>query len=145
MASRSSFNISIVTPAGAVFEGEAEVIVVPGAAGDIGVLARHAPLEAMLEAGTTRIGLPGGERLELATGPGFFEVRSDQVLVLVDDAAEVRAIDAGQASEQLETARAELEALDRGEIEGDRWRIEQRIRHAEQKLAAVTGRPGAAG
>lgn len=145
MASHPSFNVSLVTPAGSVFEGEAEMIVVPGAAGGIGVLARHAPLEAMLEAGTTRISLPGGELLELVTGPGFFEVRSDQVLVLVDDAAEVRAIDAGQASEQLETARAELEALDRGEIEGDRWRIEQRIRHAEQKLAAVTSRSGAAG
>ncbi|MGH2998242.1 MAG: ATP synthase F1 subunit epsilon, partial [Gaiellaceae bacterium] len=43
----------MVTPEGSAFEGEAEMIVVPGAAGEIGVLARHAPLVAMLNAGST--------------------------------------------------------------------------------------------
>ena len=50
-----TFDLSVVTPEGAAFEGEAKMIVVPGAAGEIGVLARHAPLVAMLKAGETRI------------------------------------------------------------------------------------------
>ena len=49
------FDVSLVTPEGPAFEGEAEMIVVPGAAGDIGVLARHAPLIATLSAGSTRV------------------------------------------------------------------------------------------
>ena len=51
----ATFEVSLVTPEGAAFEGEVEMIVVPGEAGEIGVLARHAPLVAMLKAGSTRI------------------------------------------------------------------------------------------
>ncbi len=49
------FDVSLVTPDGAVFEGEAEMMIVPGQIGEIGVLARHAPLIATLKAGSTRI------------------------------------------------------------------------------------------
>src|SRR6266542_2863390 len=38
------FSVSVVTPEGPAFEGDAEMLIVPGAAGEIGVLARHAPL-----------------------------------------------------------------------------------------------------
>ena len=71
--SGKKFDVSLVTPDGAVFEGDAEMVVVPGQIGEIGVLARHAPLIATLKAGRTRIH-PGGaaDVLEFATGPGFF-------------------------------------------------------------------------
>ena len=55
MADHPLFSISVVTPEGAVFEGDAEMLIVPGAAGEIGVLARHAPLIATLKAGSTRV------------------------------------------------------------------------------------------
>jgi F-type H+-transporting ATPase subunit epsilon len=134
------FSVSLVTPDGAAFEGEAEMIVVPGAAGEIGVLARHAPLIATLKAGSTRIHLGGNEVRELATGPGFFQVLQDRAIALVDDAVRAMEIDEDRAREQLEAARAELEAIDRGDSSADRWQIEQRIAHAENQLA-VAGRP----
>jgi F-type H+-transporting ATPase subunit epsilon len=136
-----TFAVSLVTPEGAAFEGEVEMLVVPGAAGEIGVLARHAPLVAMLNAGSTRIyrDRDSEDVLEFATGPGFFKVEQDRALALVDDAVEARHIDDARAREQLEEARAELERLDRGESEADRWQLEQRIRHAENQLA-VSGR-----
>ena len=81
------FDVSLVTPEGAVYEGPAEMIVVPGAAGEIGVLARHAPLVAMLKAGSTRVHLGDGEVREFATGPGFFQVLENRAIALVDDAA----------------------------------------------------------
>ena len=59
--SHPKFDVSLVTPDGAAFDGEAEMIVVPGAAGEIGVLARHAPLVATLKAGSTRIHLSPNE------------------------------------------------------------------------------------
>ena len=55
MADRKEFSVSLVTPDGAAYEGDAEMIIVPGAAGEIGVLARHAPLIATLKAGSTRV------------------------------------------------------------------------------------------
>src|SRR5262249_55602135 len=76
---RRTFEASIVTREGAAFEGQAEMIVVRGADGEIGVLARHAPLVALLKAGSTRVHVRmGDEVLELATGPGFFKVERDR-------------------------------------------------------------------
>ena len=131
-----TFELSLVTPEGAAFEGEVEMLVVPGDAGEIGVLARHAPLVAMLKAGSTRIyrDRDSGEVMEFATGPGFFKVEQDRAIALVDDAVEAREIDSARAQEQLETARAELERVESGESEADRWQLEQRIRHAENQL-----------
>jgi F-type H+-transporting ATPase subunit epsilon len=136
-----TFEVSLVTPEGAAFEGEVEMVVVPGDAGEIGVLARHAPLVAMLKAGSTRIfrDRAAGDVVEFATGPGFFKVEQDRALALVDDAVEASAIDHTRAQEQLDTARAELERLESGESTADRWQLEQRIRHAENQLE-VSGR-----
>jgi F-type H+-transporting ATPase subunit epsilon len=137
----ATFEVSLVTPEGAAFEGEVEMLVVPGDAGEIGVLARHAPLVAMLKAGSTRIyrDRASDDVIEFATGPGFFKVEQDRALALVDDAVDAREIDPARAQEQLEAARAELERLDAGESQADRWQLEQRIRHAENQLE-VSGR-----
>src|SRR5919202_783783 len=104
---RRKFEVAVVTPDGAAYEGDAEMLIVPGAAGEIGVL---------------------------ATGPGFFQVLQDRAIALVDHAVDVNEIDDAAARAQLEAARAELEAIDRGESTADRWQIEQRIRHAENML-----------
>jgi F-type H+-transporting ATPase subunit epsilon len=135
------FDVSLVTPEGPAFEGEAEMLVVPGAAGDIGVLARHAPLIATLRAGSTRVYLDRATNdvREFATGPGFFQVQLDRAIALVDDAVLAREIDDARAREQLETAQRELELVERGESSADRWQLEQRIKHAENQLA-VAGR-----
>ena len=109
------FDVSVVTPDGTAYEGPAEMLVVPGAAGDIGVLARHAPLIATLKAGSTRIHLNPNEVLEFATGPGFFKVELDRALALVDDAVSVKEIDDERARGQLEAAKAELEKVEAGE------------------------------
>jgi F-type H+-transporting ATPase subunit epsilon len=139
MADRRQFSVSLVTPDGAAYEGDAEMIIVPGAAGEIGVLARHAPLIATLKAGSTRVHLGGNEVLEFATGPGFFEVLQDRAIALVDDAVRAMEIDDVRAREQLDAARAELAAIESGDSTADRWQVEQRIRHAENQLE-VAGR-----
>ena len=133
------FEVSLVTPDGAVFDGEAEMVVVPGAAGEIGVLARHAPLVATLKAGSTRVYVDQNDVVEFATGPGFFKVELDRALALVDDAVNVKEIDDERARTQLDAAQAELERVDAGESQADRWQLEQRIKHAENQLA-VSGR-----
>ena len=135
------FSVSVVTPEGAAFEGEAEMLIVPGAAGEIGVLARHAPLVAMLKAGSTRVHLGDGEVREFATGPGFFQVLEDRAIALVDDAVGAGEIDDDRARKQLDEAQAELEKVERGESPADRWQLEQRIRHAENQLR-VSGHSG---
>jgi F-type H+-transporting ATPase subunit epsilon len=130
-----TFSLSLVTPEGAAYEGEAERLVVPGAAGEIGVLARHAPLVAMLKAGEIRI-KTGDDWQSYAAGPGYFKVQSDRALVLVDDAVRAEEIDVEEARREAEEARR---ALDEADEDADRWTLEQRLRHAENKIA-VAGR-----
>jgi F-type H+-transporting ATPase subunit epsilon len=137
LADRRSFSVSVVTPEGPAFEGEAEMLIVPGAAGEIGVLARHAPLVAMLKAGNTRVHVTETELHEFATGPGFFKVEQDRAIALVDDAVPAKEIDPERAQRQLEEAQAELERIDAGESDADRWQLEQRIRHAENQLGVI--------
>jgi F-type H+-transporting ATPase subunit epsilon len=136
---RRTFSLSLTTPDGAVFEDEAEMVIVPGAAGEIGVLARHAPLIALLQAGSTRVykNRDAEDVVEFATGPGFFTVEQDRALALVDTAVDVREVDPDTAREQLEEARAELERVERGESDADRWQLEQRIKAGENQLTAA--------
>ena len=129
--------MSVVTPEGPAFEGEAEMLIVPGAAGEIGVLARHAPLVAMLKAGNTRVHVTESDVHEFATGPGFFKVEQDRAIALVDDAVAAKEIDPDRAERQLEEARAELEQVEAGDSDADRWQLEQRIRHAENQLEVL--------
>ena len=133
------FEISLVTPDGAAFEGEAEMLIVPGAAGEIGVLARHAPLVGMLKAGSTRVHLADGEVQEFATGPGFFQVLENRAIALVDHAVAAGDIDEAQARRQLEEAQEELARVEAGDSTADRWQLEQRIRHAENQLEVRAG------
>jgi F-type H+-transporting ATPase subunit epsilon len=134
-----TFSVSLVTPEGPAFEGEVEMLVVPGADGEIGVLARHAPLVALLKAGSTRVykDRQTEDVMEFATGPGFFKVEQDRALALVDDAVDARHIDDDRARKQLEEAQAELEKVESGESDADRWQLEQRIRHAENQLSVL--------
>ena len=131
-----TFDLSVVTPEGPAYEGEAEMLVVPGASGEIGVLARHAPLVAMLKAGEIRI-KSGGAWQAFAAGPGYFKVQQDRALVLVDDAVRAEDIDVDEARREAEEARALLERIQSGAEEGDLWKVEQRLRHAENKLAVA--------
>jgi F-type H+-transporting ATPase subunit epsilon len=133
-----TFDLSVVTPDGAAFEGEAEMVIVPGAAGEIGVLARHAPLVAMLKAGEIRV-KAGNDWQSFAAGPGYFKVQQDRAIALVDDAVRAEEIDIEEARREAEEARAALERADSGDEEIDRWHMEQRLQHAENKIA-VAGR-----
>jgi F-type H+-transporting ATPase subunit epsilon len=133
-----TFDLSVVTPDGPAFEGEAEMVIVPGDAGEIGVLARHAPLVAMLKAGEIRV-KAGDEWQSFAAGPGYFKVQQDRAIALVDDAVRAEDIDIEGARREADEARAALERAEAGDEEIDRWHMEQRLRHAENKIA-VAGR-----
>jgi F-type H+-transporting ATPase subunit epsilon len=114
------------------------MVIVPGAAGEIGVLARHAPLVAMLKAGEIRV-KAGNDWQSFAAGPGYFKVQQDRAIALVDDAVRAEEIDIEEARREAEEARAALERADSGDDEIDRWHMEQRLQHAENKIA-VAGR-----
>ena len=134
----ATFDVSLVTPDGPVFEGEVEMLIVPGADGEIGVLARHAPLIAMLNAGSTRVHVKRETEVqEFATGPGFFKVEQDRALALVDDAVDAKHIDDERAREQLEEAQ--------GGAGADRARRVGRRPLADRAAGQARGEPAGGG
>ncbi len=118
--SEKTFELSVVTPEGAAFEGEAQMVSCPAPRGRSACCPGMRPLVAMLKAGETRIRAQN-EWTAFATGPGYFKVQRDRAIVLVDDAVRAEDIDVEQAAREAEEARALLERAEAGEEGIDRW------------------------
>jgi F-type H+-transporting ATPase subunit epsilon len=79
------FPLRVVSVERSLFEGDVEFIIANGADGELGVLARHAPLMTILKPGALRIQqVIGGPEQVLFVGGGFLEVLPDRVTVLAD-------------------------------------------------------------
>jgi F-type H+-transporting ATPase subunit epsilon len=79
----SSFPLSIITPTGKVFDGEAESVMAPGYGGYLGVLANHAPMVAALQAGALSVN-DGGRTRWYGLRAGVLEVSEDGVMILAN-------------------------------------------------------------
>ena len=79
------FELSILTPEKAVFEGTVEYVEAPGSEGYFGVLANHAALITALTAGSLKARLAGGAEEKWQVSGGFFEVSNNKATVLADD------------------------------------------------------------
>jgi F-type H+-transporting ATPase subunit epsilon len=77
--------IQILTPEKTVFDGEAESVLVPGAAGAFEVLKGHAPILSSLTAGDARV-IANKKELHFRIGAGFFEFSHENAVLLVDTA-----------------------------------------------------------
>jgi F-type H+-transporting ATPase subunit epsilon len=129
MADSTAQRVDVITPEGPAYEGEAEIVVVPGTAGQLGIMANHAPLVSSLKPGELHVTDMQGQRHEFATDGGFVEVRKNETLVLVGEAVPRDDIDAGEARSRLERAQAELVRARDGE--GDIYRAEREAAFAE--------------
>lgn len=76
--------LSLISPEKVVFTGDAEMIVIPGAKGDFGVLDRHAPFMTMLREGTVTLYHDGKKSQSFQVSGGFCEVTPEGCIVLAD-------------------------------------------------------------
>jgi len=79
-----------------VFEGDADIVIAPGEAGQMGILPNHAPLLSTLQYGILRVRYQGREEVFTIAG-GLIEVQPDIVTVLADAAENVSEIDEARA------------------------------------------------
>lgn len=82
-----NFKLTILTPAGRFFDGEAETMTVPGLVGSFGVLTRHAPMVAAMGRGVLVV-KQELQTLFFAVDGGVTEVKPDGVVVLADRVAQ---------------------------------------------------------
>jgi F-type H+-transporting ATPase subunit epsilon len=93
-----TIHVDIVSAEGEMFSGEATMVYLPGALGELGVAPRHAPLLTTLKAGEVRVQPPEGkEELVFWVGGGALEVQPHLVTVLADTAARAKDLDEAQA------------------------------------------------
>src|SRR5712692_11496299 len=103
----AAFHFDLVSPERLVFSGEVEQVDVPGAEGDFGVLANHAPLVAMLKPGILSI-FASGEPRRIVVGGGFAEVNGQGLTVLAELAVPVEDFDRTQLAAQIKDAEEDL-------------------------------------
>jgi len=105
---RTPFPVEVLTPEGQVFAGEVEMLSTRTEVGEIGVLANHTPLLAMLQPADLRLHLSESEVKHYAQGEGYLQVHGNHALVLVEDCFEPDRIDRGEQEERLGKAEAVL-------------------------------------
>ena len=88
----ANFHFELVSPERLLFSGEVEQVDVPGAEGDFGVLAQHAPMVTTLRPGILTVHASGGEQKIVVLG-GFAEVSAQGLTVLADVAEAVEDLD----------------------------------------------------
>ena len=122
----------VITPEKVHYDGEAKLVVVRIADGDIGVNVDHAPVVSTVEPREVRIYEENDERHVFATSDGFFKVSENLVQILVEEAATPDEIDVEEAENRVEQAENELsEVSDDEEGETQRKEIERRRSVAE--------------
>jgi F-type H+-transporting ATPase subunit epsilon len=122
----------IVSQDRTVFQGDADMVILPGAAGEMGILPRHAPVLTTLKYGVVTVRQMGVDHVFAVAG-GVAEVQPDLVTVLADAAENVDEIDVKRA--QFAKKRAE-EALAKGvPLEADALlHVEAALRRSDLRL-----------
>lgn len=103
----ATLHLEIVTPEARTFSGEAQMVVVPGVEGELGILPDHMPLMTQINPGELRITTSEGDQY-LAVGSGFLEVLPDRVSVMTDMAVAEGEIDEKAAEEAVAKAQKEI-------------------------------------
>ena len=122
----------VITPEKVHYDGEADLVVVRIADGDIGVNVDHAPVVSTVEPREVRI-YQDDERYVFATSDGFFKVSENLVQILVEEALPPDEIVVEEAEDRVEQAENELSEISEEDEEAERQReeIERRRRVAE--------------
>ena len=118
--------LEIVTPEKRVFDGTVDLVTVPTASGEAGILPNHAPMISALKPGILSYS-NGGSTEKLAIAGGFVEVSSNRVSILTDtaeSAADINTADAHAEREAAEKALAAAASSSVDETEEERTRLE---------------------
>jgi F-type H+-transporting ATPase subunit epsilon len=130
-----TIHVDVVSAEESIFSGEAEFVVLPGEAGELGIYPRHIPLITRIKPGAVRIKPAGGgeEQLIFVAG-GILEVQPKVITVLADTAIRGADLDEAKANEALKRAEeARARAKDKQEIAT----VESELSMLAAQLAAI--------
>jgi F-type H+-transporting ATPase subunit epsilon len=131
----NTIHIDVVSAEESIYSGEAEFVVLPGEAGELGIYPRHVPLITRIKPGAVRIKPAGGGQEELIfVQGGILEVQPKVVTVLADTAIRGADLDEAKAKEAIQKAEdAKRNAKDKHELAT----VESELAGLAAQLAAI--------
>ena len=130
-----TIHVDIVSAEQSIFAGLCEFVVLPGEAGELGILPGHAPLLTRIKPGAVRLKVSGSEEEELVfVAGGILEVQPNIVTVLADTAIRGHDLDEAKASEAKKRAE---EAMSNRTAEMEYAQAEVELAHAVAQLQAI--------
>lgn len=130
-----TIHVDVVSAEESIFSGLAEFVVLPGEAGELGILPGHMPLMTRIKAGTVRLKLPSQEAEELFfVAGGMLEVQPNRVTVLADTAIRGKDLDEAKA---LDAKKKAEEAMATRSSELDYVRAQAELAEAIAQLSAI--------
>ncbi|MCX7168774.1 MAG: F0F1 ATP synthase subunit epsilon [Proteobacteria bacterium] len=130
-----TIHVDVVSAEESIFSGLAEFVVLPGEAGELGILPGHMPLMTRIKAGTVRVKLPSQETEELFfVAGGMLEVQPNRVTVLADTAIRGKDLDEAKA---LDAKKKAEEAMATRSSELDYVRAQAELAEAIAQLSAI--------
>ena len=135
---RHTLDAQVLTPEGEVFSGELTQVSTRTTVGEVGVLARHAPMVARLVPAELRLHPPDGEVQRYAQGEGWLEVFANRARVLIAEAIPPDQLDAADLRERLDEAEQRLNEAEEGSAahelaEREKRRFEMFLQIAENR------------
>ena len=131
----NTIHVDVVSAEAAIYSGEAEFVVLPGEAGELGIYPQHTPLITRIKPGTVRIKpADGGEEELIFVAGGILEVQPRVVTVLADTAIRGHDLDEAKANDAIKRAEeARAKAQDKTEIAA----VEAELAVLAAELAAI--------
>ena len=131
----ATFHFELVSPERLLFSGEVDQVDVPGAEGDFGVLAGHAPMVAMLRPGILTM-IENGQPQRAVVFGGFAEISAQGMTVLADMAVSIEDFDTAALAAEIKNVEEDLsDATDDAVRDKARRRLEQ-LRAVQAAVAA---------
>jgi F-type H+-transporting ATPase subunit epsilon len=132
-----NLSVEVLSPEGEVYRGEVIQLSTRTAVGEIGILAKHAPLLARLQPCELRLHVSEGETLRWAQAHGWLQVFANEALVLVEEAIPPDRLDVGQCRERISEAEQGLGEAEEGSAAYERAQRDKE--RAEAFLAVAEG------
>jgi F-type H+-transporting ATPase subunit epsilon len=128
------FKFELVSPEKLLFSGEVEQVLVPGAEGDMTIMAKHAPLITTLRPGVLEIDFPDGKRQRFFARRGFAEVNPAGLTILAERAIDLDDLDPEQLTQDITNAEEDV-----ADLSGDaKDRAQMTLEHLRQVQAALS-------
>ena len=131
----NAVQFELVSPEKLLLSEEVEMVVVPGAEGDFGVLPGHTPVISTVRPGVIHIFEGGNVKSRIFVAGGFAEVTAERCTVLAEEALPLEDIDRSQVEKDLQEATEDIS--DAGDNAVERALAEQRADTARAKLASL--------